>query len=260
MTTELHAIKEAVKIICKNAVNLKIQKFLIVTDSMSGVQALTNTKDPDNKSCVFEIHRRLELLEQKGQTTGTIMWCPSHIGIPGNEMADKLAGDAMNLELEILDTPASNSSIKSEIKMTVKSKWVDKCNVSDYFKIVSPKLKPYQIPQSTRHVQVQIMKLRHNSFKYCPYRCNKICKYCDLPFNSGHYLISCPATRALTLGIRSLLKEHQHAEAEEIQAAFILRRLSVSPSVQFLELLKKKPPESYCPEHPYNYTIKLPLP
>ena len=144
------------------------------------------------------------------------MWCPSHIGIPGNEMADKLAGDAMNLELEILDTPASNSSIKSEIKMTVKSKWVDKCNVSDYFKIVSPKLKPYQIPQSTRHVQVQIMKIRHNSFIVCPYRCNKICKYCDLPFNSGHYLISCPATRALTLGIRSLLKEHQHAEVEEI--------------------------------------------
>ena len=65
-----------------------------------------------NKSCVFEIHRRLELLQQKGQTTGTIMWCPSHIGIPGNEMADQLAGRAMHLDLPIIDTPASISSIK----------------------------------------------------------------------------------------------------------------------------------------------------
>ena len=260
MTTELHAIKEAVKIVCINANNLQIKRFLIVTDSMSGVQALANTNNPDNRACVFEIHRRLELLKLKSQIEGTILWCPSHIGIPGNEMADQLAGKAMHLDLPIIDTPASISSIKSKIKSATKCKWLKDCTVSDYFKTINPELKPFKVPTTSRNIQVRLMKLRHNAYKYCPYRCHKLCSYCESPFSTGHYLISCPATRSLTSGIKCLLTQDQHADPEDIQAAFIFQKLKNSTYEQFLEIIKTKPPDSFCPTHPYTPKFRLPLP
>ena len=260
MTTELHAIKEAVKIVCINANNLQIRKFLIVTDSMSGVQALHNTQNPDNRACIFEIHRRLELLQHDAHAEGTILWCPSHIGIAGNEKADQLAGNAMNLNLPIIKIPAAISAIKRKIKIATKSNWMKKCTVSDYFKTVNPELKPFKVPTAPRNIQVQLMKLRHNAFKYCPYRCIKLCSYCDSMFTTGHYFISCPATMALTSGIRCLLSQDHHGELDDIQAAHIFQKLNSSSLEHFLKLIKVKPPDSYCPVHPYTPHLKVPLP
>ena len=251
MTTELYAIKQAVKIICFNARQMRIRKFLIVTDSMSGIQALQNTDNPDNRYCVLEIHRRLDMLEKQIQTTGTILWCPSHIGIFGNEKADEMAGAAMGVDHTIIATPAASSAIKSRIKTFVKQQWLRRSVVSNHYAAVNPNKKQFKIPKGNRPLQVHLMRLRHNTDRLCGHRCRTICTYCEVPFSTGHYFISCPANPHKD-DLKDLLSPEEHAIEEDHQAALILQRISKSESGQtsLWKMLSKKPPASHCTLHP----------
>ncbi|MEL6805489.1 MAG: hypothetical protein AAFO91_17105, partial [Bacteroidota bacterium] len=65
---------------------------------------------------------------------------------------------------------------------------------------------------------------------------------------------------SLTSGIKCLLTQDQHADPEDIQAAFIFQKLKNSTYEQFLEIIKTKPPDSFCPTHPYTPKFRLPLP
>ena len=260
MTAELHAIKHAIKIVSHNALRLNIKKFLIVTDSMSGLQALYNTKNPDNRLCVQDIHLKLEVLHNKAQASGILLWCPSHIGIPGNELADVRAGRAMEANLPMTNTPAATSAIKSQIKKSCTEKWLRNRQVSTFYEQVNLDVRKYRIPKAPRSTQIRIMKLRHNTEKLCRLRCRNLCERCDAPFSTGHYLISCPATMNKD-NIRALLNPEEHSFEEDIQAAIILHRISNTDHRILLDIINKRPPASYCPDHPRILSKKFyPLP
>ncbi|ELU02423.1 hypothetical protein CAPTEDRAFT_206267 [Capitella teleta] len=69
------------------------QQFLIATNSLSSLQALGNfnIKHP----YVFKILEKCTLLHKKGIDL-VISWCPSHVGVMGNERADLLAKEALS--------------------------------------------------------------------------------------------------------------------------------------------------------------------
>ena len=249
MTAELQAIQQAIQVICRHKAEFNGGKFLIITDSMSGLQALPNTADPDNRACVLSIHKGLEYLSLQHQIQGTIMWCPSHIDIPGNEKADQLAGEAMTANLPASETPAAFSVIKSKIKSSVLDAWKTKAEVSDFYKTVNPKRTSFRIPNAPRRLQVALSKLRFNSYKYCAYRCQNICLYCEGPFSSGHYFISCPVTRKPLVSLLSLLREEEHALNDDLQAAVILNRIARTPHELVLKVMRRLPPMCYCDEH-----------
>ena len=249
MTAELQGIRYATLLVYHNRAHFNGRRFLIVTDSMSGLQALRNTEDPDNKACILGTHKVLETLANKYQIQGTIMWCPSHIGIPGNEKADELAGTAMNENRNILETPAANSVIKAKIKSAVVHAWKTKAEVSEYYDTVNPHRLPFRIPKAPRRTQSLLIKLRLNAQKYCAYRCQKLCNYCEDSFSTGHYFISCPVTRKPLEPLKSLLKEDEHGLDIDYQAANIISRLATTPHELLLKVLEKYPPLAYCQNH-----------
>ena len=253
MTTELHAIQAAVNIVyqCRLAFS-RSKKFLIVTDSMSGLMALKNTHDPDNKHCILGIHQKLEMLYQTHHISGNIMWCPSHIGIDGNELADTMAGEAMNMSLPITETPAARSVIKSKINAAVKDLWKKQCKISDYYTAVNPLRSSFNIPHAPRPLQVQIIKLRHNAYRKCPYQCIQFCAYCDDTMSTGHYMLSCPVTARRLQSYMDLLTQDEHRLNPDYRAAAILNKISKTEHSLLLEVLRKSPPSVYCSKHEGN--------
>ena len=250
MTTELYAIKEAVDIIFDRRYEfIRGDTFCIITDSMSGLQALKNTFNPDNAHCVLGIHQKLDTLARAHRINGTITWCPSHIGIPGNELADEMAGEAMNVPLDITETPAAKSVIKSKIRAAMHKHWHKACILGDFYSAVNPTKAKFEIPAVSRVLQNQIIKLRHNAYHKCVYSCGNKCTYCDGRMSTGHYMISCPVTAKRLNKYRDLLTQDEHGLNEDLQAASILNKISKTDHELLRAVLCAYPPSGYCEEH-----------
>jgi ribonuclease HI len=81
------------------------QQFLIATDSLSSLQAIGNfnIKHP----YVFKILEKCTLLHKKGIYL-VMAWCPSHVGVMGNERADLLAKEALSFTTCTIRIPSSD--------------------------------------------------------------------------------------------------------------------------------------------------------
>ena len=94
-------------------------KFVIFSDSLSGIKAIKNTTKFDY--ITQRIQESLKKLKDIGKEI-TFFWIPSHIGIEGNEKADALAKSACELpepeksaKVEPKDLRKSFSKITTEV-------------------------------------------------------------------------------------------------------------------------------------------------
>ncbi len=117
-TSELIAIEKALEY---NIMQPAHKKTVILTDSMSAIQAINSGK---SKTRPDKIHKIKQLISKtmKQNKEINIEWVPSHVGIPGNERADAAAGTAhLNGENEAtLPTPREIYAI---INNKIKNKW-----------------------------------------------------------------------------------------------------------------------------------------
>jgi hypothetical protein len=76
------------------------REFIILSDSMSSLRALQTQKiSPRTHSVVYEIKEASWWLQRHGYGIH-IMWIPSHVGVMGNERADRLTGEAVQGDTE----------------------------------------------------------------------------------------------------------------------------------------------------------------
>lgn len=75
---------------------VKLQKSLVISDSMSALQAVERSplKSNSHMPIIIEIRDKLHKCYLKGYSI-TFLWVPSHRGIKGNEKADLLANEAV---------------------------------------------------------------------------------------------------------------------------------------------------------------------
>ena len=89
---ELYVLLLAIAVVCRS----KEKKFVIFSDSMSGLQAISGFKI--ELDLVQRIIKDYSTLSISGKTI-VLCWIPSHVVISGNEKADMAAKSALSLSV-----------------------------------------------------------------------------------------------------------------------------------------------------------------
>ena len=95
LVAELFGILKALEWINNFIVGNTLRQFVIFTDSMAALMSLENSVSRKNQ-LVYDCWRILRILYDGGYCV-IFQWVPSHIGISGNERADVVARDSLQL-------------------------------------------------------------------------------------------------------------------------------------------------------------------
>ena len=114
-------------------------RYIIYTDSLSVMQALEGEKT-DNPPLVVSLLEELSML--CGRADIVFSWLPSHIGISGNEEADKAAKDTLSLEILRYIVPFNDFKplIKKCIQNVWQQSWNDPANRNNKLFAIKPGL------------------------------------------------------------------------------------------------------------------------
>uniref|UniRef100_A0A8D8LL75 RNase H type-1 domain-containing protein n=1 Tax=Cacopsylla melanoneura TaxID=428564 RepID=A0A8D8LL75_9HEMI len=96
--------------------------FLLCTDSLSALQSLHDIFSPNPISA--EIRKLLH--DNRNTINMSFLWVPSHVGIPGNEQADRLARETLYRNLPINKIPIQD--YKHVLKKTILGTWHEEWN------------------------------------------------------------------------------------------------------------------------------------
>ena len=191
-------------------------KVVFLTDSLSALQGMQTGKDHDLRNLAHSIN---ELCLDR---TVHMQWIPSHCGINGNEVADRLAKEGS--EQEQTDRSTNFREYKSIVKAKQNDKWLQnhpRHNRND----------PYH--KLTRREQVTIFRLRtgHNRLNHHMYNKLRIGTTEQCPCGSGkqtteHILQKCHlynAPRGLFWPNQTILEKKLYGSLEDLQktVAFI---------------------------------------
>ncbi|KAI9034725.1 ribonuclease H family protein, partial [Aspergillus affinis] len=72
----------------------------VFSDSQAAIQAVRNPGRPSGQYALRAIYGRIRALRNEGLEDAELRWIPAHIGVEGNEKADKVAKEAAIRGLE----------------------------------------------------------------------------------------------------------------------------------------------------------------
>ena len=170
-------------------------RAIIHTDSLTAIQILTKNKESERALCKY-IYDTVKHMEDKP----VINWIPSHVGITGNELADKYAKEG--LQREVIDhyVKSSHLKIRKHIQNTaidINHEMIKNCGTWTFRFNNNLELKQQKfLLKLPRLQQKMIHKIRLSSKTYAQIRGNQeMCSYCQQLFinRAKHWCISCPA-------------------------------------------------------------------
>ena len=223
-SAELTAINKALHTLFPQ----KKKSTIILTDSLSALDSLKSIKPshPLATKIKQSIHS-LSLINHKIE----LCWCPSHIGIKGNETADILAKSAANESHQRFEK-TFHKDFKPLFKEKILSRWqlewtahINNMAEHDVMEIIKPQIKSWN-PTSplTRFEEVLLCRLRlgHTRLTH-EYRMSQstrtLCDLCHTPISIPHILIDCPkfSLPRKVFGINPTMKSVLHEETVNIR-------------------------------------------
>ena len=191
-TAELYGILEAINY----SANVAEENILIATDSKSSIQAIRKLY-PRNP-----IVQKIQKAIRNNNKIFTLCWVPSHIGIHGNESADRLAVQATAWPLST-QFQQTRSDLKAYIRKTYKEKWKEKWRQERPNKLLEITDNIYMLPNTVcenRQWERCLTRLRigHSKLTHGHYMSREqppICEDCgeDTPLTIKHILTECPS-------------------------------------------------------------------
>jgi ribonuclease HI len=213
-TAELTAISKALEYVEQH----NKRKYILYTDSMSALQSLSST-DRNSHPLVFKILSLLDKLSLLGFCI-LFSWVPSHVGITGNELADKAAKSARST----VKLPSPYCDIKKHINHLISRKWQEYWDTMSLNKLhfIKPIIQHWAPLPSRKHdVIITRLRIGHTRFTHVHLLLGNpapVCQQCKVGMTVAHILIECPkfnSHRSYHFGsqivlLKDLLSETQH--------------------------------------------------
>ena len=178
--------------------NITYINIYITTDdpTLSCLQALQQLNPGDIRVACLKLHIHHQIIKGKKIV---FSWIPSHIGIEGNELADSLAKEALELEIDNRIKPKLPfSDFRPKVNELALSRWKSEWNQEKENKLykIKPNLKPRTSPHLSRKEDVVLTRLKigHTKITHKHLFLREeapICEACNLPLTVEHILIKC---------------------------------------------------------------------
>jgi len=188
----------AIKLALLWVINTVDEDVCIFSDSYSSLQAIASGRSTCRPNLLTDV---ISLVSKYSRNV-IFIWLPSHVGIKGNELADKLANVAtvnpivdVDIGLELLE---AYNLVDRYIVGKWQHSWDRECTGSHLRiieKSVSTKLKYFH---SSRHREVVITRLRLGKCRLNAYlhqigkHADGLCQSCCKPETVNHFLTECP--------------------------------------------------------------------
>ena len=190
-TAELKAIDLALNHIEQDA----YWRYIIYTDSLSAMQALEG--ETTDNPIIVSLLEKLSRLCQRADIV--FCWLPSHVGISGNEEADKAAKDALSLDVLPFKVPFTDFKplINNFIKNVRQQSWSDPANQNNKLFAIKPSLGEW-LPGLRTNCREEIILARlrighsHITHSYLlKGEEEPQCIPCNAPLSINHILVDC---------------------------------------------------------------------
>ena len=198
---EAHSIYSAELLAIYNALLLiqhhKLEKSIMFTDSLSSFQTLS-ALNFHSHPFISKILKLNNFLSCKGHNV-MYTWVPSHVGIKGNEIADRAAKSAINMGNDQVPVNDVKSYSHSIMFKTWQLKWNDEIN--NKLRAIKSKLGVWE-DRHNRRESVILTRLRIGHSRLTHQHLLKgesepKCRTCDVSLSVHHILISCPVFNQL---------------------------------------------------------------
>jgi len=170
---------------------------VIFSDSLSAIQSLDSIRPLSRPDIVEEIFE----LKQQINSAVTVAWIPAHVGIPGNEIADSLAKEALSNQAIDTALAPDKKEILDKIDEHVMHKWQEAWTSSreaKHYKKIQPNVNTkIKLADPNRRKEVFLTRLRLgvcplNHYTYIQKNHpTGLCSACGVPQTIEHYLMHC---------------------------------------------------------------------
>ncbi|XP_061909335.1 uncharacterized protein LOC133653724 isoform X1 [Entelurus aequoreus] len=221
-TGELVAIYMAINWIEEN----KARKAVVCSDSSSALTSIKNIASETRQDLVYEIVQAVYRINKAGGVV-TFLWAPAHVGVEGNELADKYAKQATTKTEVNMEIKHSKEEVKNIIKIEHNKKWQDNWNKEtkgrEYYK-VQRRVGVMRGGGNRNRKEEDIitrMRLGHtylnSSLKLMGKHATELCDSCQQIENVRHVLIHCRKyNREREILGNKLAKENTRLAVEDI--------------------------------------------
>lgn len=195
---ELFAINAAIRnAICQDS----YKDIAICTDSLSNIRAITNNRH--NKLDQRFLPLQAAYIEANSKSINiVIVWVPAHVGIAGNEEADRLAKQALLLpDNEISTIPTTITDCYKKITAVINCQWQEQYDSNKgalHYKNIEPRVsRKIKYAAKSRYNERIITRLRighcltHDRLHKYNNTISSNCTNCNVTEDINHF-INCP--------------------------------------------------------------------
>jgi len=187
----------AIKLSLLWAIDNTDQDVSIFSDSYSSLQALASGNSTSRPNLLSDV---IELVSRFNKNI-TFIWIPSHVGIKGNETADKLANLATansNIDVDVgMELSDAYNLVDTYITNKWQNIWGTENTGTHYREIVKNVSNKVKYSHSSRNTEVIITRLRLGKCQLNAYlyqigkHPDGLCANCNKPETVTHFLTEC---------------------------------------------------------------------